>query len=249
MLLTFSSIKNFSLAATDGEIGRIKELYFNDHGWRVRYLVVDTGGWLSGRRVLIAPRLLGMVDGLAAHIGVNLTRAQVEQSPPIDADKPLSRQYEEAWHTHYNLPGYWLTPEAVAFGAMPSDAAIGAPVEREWQTDDPHLRSTGEVFGYAVHARDGEVGKLDDLVLDDDEWRIRYLSIEQSFWSGRRVVLAPEWIEELSLEEQRVMVSVDCETIKKAPEWLGAEPMNREFEERLHAHYERKGYWSPMPMP
>jgi uncharacterized protein YrrD len=251
MLLAFSAIRNFSLAATDGDIGKIKEFYFDDHTWRVRYLVVDTGGWLSGRRVLIAPRLLGQVDGVESHIAVNLTRAQVEQSPPIEAGRPLSRQYEEAWHRHYGLQGYWLAPEAVAFGAMPavpSAAVVGAAAERRMQAGDPHLRSSGEVLGYAIHARDGDLGKLDDLVLDEGEWRIRYISISQSFWSGKRVVLSPEWIESVSWEDRRVVVSVDRETIKNAPEWLGAEPMTREYEERLHAHYERQGYWPLMPV-
>lgn len=246
MLLAFSAIKNYSLGAIDGGIGRVKELYFDDHTWHVRYLVLDTGGWLSGRRVLIAPRLLGVVDGVKSHISVNLMRRQVEQSPPIESDKPLSRQYEEAWHQHYRLQGYWLGPEALALGAMP--AAPSAPeAEHQMPAGDPHLRSTGEVLGYAIHARDGDLGKLDDLVLDSEDWRIRYISISQSFWTGKRVVLSPEWIEEISWDERHVVVSVDRDVIRNAPEWI-EEPMTRDYEERLHAYYGRKGYWPLMPV-
>ncbi len=250
MLIPFSSIKNFALAASDGEIGKVKRLYFDDRSWRVRYFVVDTGGWLSGREVLIAPRLLGTVDGIKGRIPVGLTREQVESSPPIEADKPVSRQYEERWHQHYGLSGYSMTPETTAFATMPP-MPVAVPMEvgaiDEAPAGDPHLRSTGEVFGYPIRARDGDIGEVDDVVVDDEEWRIRYLCISQGFWAGKRVVLSPEWIEEISWDERRVVVGLSRETIKDAPEWLGAEPMTREFEESLHRYYDRPSYWPPIP--
>jgi len=250
MLRQFSDIKNFALAARDGEIGKVKELYFDDQSWAVRYVVVDTGGWLTGRKVLIAPRSFGSIDEESKLIAVHLTKEQIENSPPIEADKPVSRQHEEEWHRYYGYPGYWLAPEAIAFGGMPAVApwpvenvaqGVGGPSTRE--PGDPHLRSTSEVAGYSIHATDGDIGHVDDFILDEDGWSIRYLVISRSWWPGKKVVLSPEWIERVSWEERKVFVPLTRDAIKDAPEWADPQPITRASEERLFGHYGRRGYW------
>ena len=243
MLRQFTNFKNFALAAIDGEIGKIKELYFDDQSWTVRYVVVDTGGWLTGRQVLIAPRSFGTIDEESKLIAVHLTKEQIENSPPIEADKPVSRQHEEEWHCYYGYPGYWLTPEAIAFGGAvpPLVPPPQAQAERE-PRGDPHLRSTSEVTGYSIHATDGDIGHVDDFIVDDGGWSIRYVVVSRS-WLGKKVILSPEWIERVSWEERSVFVRLTREAIKDAPEWDDAQPITREFEERLYGHHERRPYW------
>jgi len=247
MLRQFSDIKNFALAASDGEIGKAREFYFDDESWIVRYLVVDTGGWLTGRSVLIAPQSLGPVNEERELIAVKLTKAQVENSPPVEMEKPVSRQYEEEFHRYYGYPGYWLAPEIVGLGAAPSMAeAVPELLAKENVRNDrgdPHLRSTSEVDGYAIHATDGDIGQVDDFIVDDADWAIRYLVISRSWWPGKKVILATEWTDQVSWEERKVVVPLAREAIKDAPEWDDTQPITRDFETRLHDYYGRKGYW------
>jgi PRC-barrel domain len=251
MLRPFSHIKNFALAARDGQIGKVKELYFDDQSWIVRYVVVDTGGWLTGRKVLLSPSSFGTIADESKLIAVHLTKERIENSPPIDADKPVSRQHEEEWHRYYGYPGYWLVPEAIAFGAVPivtcvqAQAGVGEARRANGSEErgDPHLRSTSEVTDYAIHATDGEIGKVDDFIIDDEVWAIRYVVILRSWWAGKKVILSPEWIERVSWEEWEVFVPLSRETIKNAPNWDESHPISRTFEQRLFDYYGRCAYW------
>jgi hypothetical protein len=243
MLRRLSEIKNFALAARDGEIGKVKELYFDDESWVTRYLVADTGGWLTGRQVLVSPKALGMINEERQVVSVDLTKSQVEKSPSIETDKPVTRQYEEAWHQYYGYPGYWFAPEAIAFGTTPPLAEV-PPADREpREKGDPHLRSTSEVTGYSIHANDGDIGHVDDFIVDDGDWMIRYIVISRGGLPGRTVILATEWTDQVSWEERKVFVPLTREAIKDAPEWNEAQPITRAFETRLHDYYGRKGYW------
>ncbi len=237
MLRKLSDLENFALAATDGEIGRLRRLYFDGESWVVRYLVVNTGGWLSGRDVLIAPRSLGPIDQRAERIAVHLTREQVEKSPPIETNKPISRQYEEQWHRHYGYPGYW------ASDAVPFATPAPLPPEDFQPRGDPHLCSTREVTDYAVAAKDGEIGSISDFIVDDRDWMIRYVVISRGWLAPKDVILGTEWIDEVSWEDKAVRVPLAREAIKDAPEWDASQPITREFEIRLHDYYGRKGYW------
>jgi hypothetical protein len=250
MLRPFSQIKNFALAARDGEIGKVKELYFDDQNWIVRYVVVDTGGWLTGRKVLLLPSSIGAIAEESKLIAVHLTKERIENSPPIDADKPVSRQHEEEWHRYYGYSGYWLVPEAIAFGAMPVVTGVEAQAADEARRAkgseehcDPHLCSTSEVTDYSIHAADGEIGKVDDFIIDDEGWAIRYVVILRSWWAGKKVFLSPEWIEHVSWEESEIFVPLSRETIKNAPEWDELHPISRDFEQRLFDYYGRRAYW------
>ncbi|HEY5777819.1 MAG TPA: PRC-barrel domain-containing protein [Terrimicrobiaceae bacterium] len=250
MLRAFHDIKNFRLAAEDGDIGKVKEFYFDDRSWIVRYVVVDTGGWLPGRKVLLLPRSLGTISEESRHIAVHLTKEQIEHSPSIETDKPVSRQFEEKWYRYYKHPAYWVGAEAVSFGTGPAAVAMqeqdveeARKVESVQERGDPHLRSTSEIIGYSIHASDGKIGHVDDFIVDDEAWRMRYIVILRSWWPGKKVILSSEWIERMSFEAKEVFVALSRETIENAPEWNHAEPISREFEQRLFDYYGRPGYW------
>ena len=247
MLRQFSDIKNFALASSDGEIGKVKELFFDDQSWAVRYIVADTGGWLSGRQVLLAPFSFGAIDEEGKAIAVHLTKEQIENGPPIDSDKPVSRQFEEEWYRYYGYPSYWNAAEPMAFGMaspfVPPPVEIPAPNENRREAGDPHLRSTSEVTGYSIHASDGNIGHVDDFIVDDHAWTIRYVVISRSWWPGKRVIVSPEWIERVSWPEMQVFVPLTRETIKDAPDWDDSQPISRAFEQQLHDYYGRRGYW------
>jgi len=250
MLRRFSDLKNFALAARDGEIGKVKEVYFDDQTWTTRYVVVDTGGWLRGRKVLIAPHTLGLIDFESELIAVHLNRAQVEDSPSIDTEKPISRQYEEEWHRYYDYPAYWLIPEAVGFASPPltPETTIHQPRKTGGASlaeahVNPNLRSSNEVTGYSIHAIDGDIGHVADFIIDEEGWSIRYIVISLSRWVGKDLLMSPEWIERICWEDEHVYVPLMRVTIREAPEWDESKPISREFENRLFEHYGRPGYW------
>lgn len=194
------------LAALDGEIGRVKDFYFDDQQWAVRYVVVDTGAWLAGRLVLISPHAFGNFHQNADCLHVSLTRRQIENSPPIESHKPLSRQYEEEYHRYFGWPSYWGGLELWGRASYP---VVPPPGDERSNGDDPHLRSTRSVAGYHIHTRDGSIGLATDFLIDDRTWAVRHLVVETGHWYyGKEIVIAPGHIERVSYYESTIFVNV-----------------------------------------
>ena len=252
MLRAASELKNIAIAATDGEIGSVKDLYFDDMSWTVRYLVVDTGSWRPGRQVLISPHsVAGQPE--ADRIRVSLTREQVENSPPIDTDKPVNRQreislsqydqYPYDWEGPYRwgpvaYPGVPITP--LPAGAMADQVVAGALDGG----GDPHLRSVRDINEYSIAATDGDIGHVEDFVIDDRAWAIRYIIVDTgNWWPGKKVVTSPEWIQEVSWADSRVYVDLSREELNAAPEYVPGQPFERGYETRLFEHHNRRKYW------
>jgi hypothetical protein len=121
--------------------------------------------------------------------------------------------------------------------------AIDAAKEKE-KTWDPHLRSTYDVGGHHVQAEDGDIGHVDDFVIDDENWAIRYLIIDtRNWWPGKRVLVAPQWIERVSWNESTVFVRLSRDAIQRSPEYTEESLLSRAYEDALHRHYNRRGYW------
>jgi uncharacterized protein YrrD len=245
MLDRAGTLKGYTLHCLDGEIGRVKEFYFDDRHWAVRYLVADTGSWLAERQVLISPHALGAIDRDKHHIAVDLTRKQVEDSPALETDLPVSKQFQEAYYGHFGWPTYWSGP--YMWGAYPS--IVRERAERITLDDnegawDPHLRSTHDVDGHRVEATDGAIGHIEDFVIDSDTWAIRYLVINtRNWWPGKHVLVSPKWIERIVWNESKVVVNLTRAAIKGAPEYSEGLLLNRDYETKLHHHYARQGYW------
>jgi uncharacterized protein YrrD len=246
MLHKAKTLTGYKLDSLDGEIGGVKEFYFDDKHWVVRYLVADSGNWLTGRHVLLSPYALGAVSKEKHHITVDLSKKQIEGSPALDRHAPVSRQYEESYYGYYGWPTYWGGP--YMWGAYPyierdrQNWKSRAKAEKAW---DPHLRSTSEVTGYHIEATDGAIGHVHDFVIDDETWAIRYLIVDtRDWWPGKRVLIAPQWIERVSWSESKVFIHLSRETIKQSPEFTDESTLTRDYEDALHRHYNRQGYWT-----
>lgn len=280
MLYEAQALTGFKLNGTDGEIGKVKEFYFDDHHWAIRYMVADTGGWLPGRRVLISPYALAGVSKEKKHISISLSKKQIEGSPSLDSDKPVSRQFENTYYAYYGWPMYWAggymwgsysyptisgtinggigqEPEngqgdaPYTGGTSPTDMrnteALGNPGQNK-NTWDPNLRSTHAVTGYHIQAKDGEIGHVEDFLIDDETWAIRYMVVNTSnWWMGNNILVSPRWIERVDWDESKVFVALSRETIKLSPEYTEASLLTREYETGLHQHYNRQGYWVDEP--
>ncbi len=264
MLRTAEELHDYKISATDGEIGQVKDLYFDDHAWTIRYFVVDTGSWLSSRKVLISPISVHRPDWLAETLPVSISKAQVKNSPSFDSDKPVSRQNEEEVMGYYGYPYYWgggglwgegLYPYAMAPGYGGSGVDR---VEREREmevylrderarhrNDDPHLRSCNAVGKYHIEATDGDIGHVSGFLVDDETWAIRYLIVDTSnWWLGHKVLIAPLWIKDVRWADAMVSVDLSRESIKKGPAYDASSDWGRNQELDLYRHYGRSGYWA-----
>ena len=252
MLTKTTQFKGLAIRATDGELGTVDQLYFDDETWAVRYLAVDTLGWLGGRQVLISPISVVQTDWQARRLDVALTMKQVENSPDIATHQPVSRQHEAAYLNYYGYRDYWGGPylwgpalypaELATAPAAPSDEATAERIRRE--STESHLRSTEAVTGYYIGAADGEIGHVDGFIVDDEGWAMRYIEVAtRNWWPGKKVLVSPAWIERVSWTESKVCVGLYREAIKDGPEYIESRPITREYEDRLHLHYGRPPYW------
>jgi len=246
MLCKANELKGYALDSLNGKIGEVKEFYFDDRHWTIRYLVADTGDWLTDRQVLISPHALVDVNMKEHLIAVNLSKKQIEESPPLDSDRPVSQQFEEEYHGYYGWPMYLNGPDIWGFSPYiirdPENRRESIPGEKD---RDSHLRSTHEVSGYHIQALDGEIGHVEDFIIDDETWTIRYLIVDtRNWWPGKKVLVSPLWIERVSWSESKIYVDLPLEAIKQAPEYTKEFLLTRDYETILHIHYSRKVYWT-----
>ena len=234
MLWNISGLHGYSIKASDGEIGSVSDFLFSDADWRIKWLVADTGNWLPGRRVLLHPSLFGEPDAELRQFAVRLTRRQVEDSPHISKDKPVSRQMEERLHDYYGWDPTWGASFALS-GAMAG--AMSEPLyESGRRTDashgDPYLRSAAEVSGYHVHATDGDIGHVDGFLIGDEGWTIRYLKIETSnWWLGETVLISPRAIRKIDWSERMATVKLTRAEIKASKRYHRRDTVDGAFED------------------
>lgn len=253
MLRSTNDLTGYTLHASDGDIGRCHDFLFDDHYWLVRYMVAKTAKWLPGRKVVIAPALLGPPDWAQRRFPVRLTRQEIEDSPPLDEHAPVSRQYELSYHQYFAVPYYWAARDL--WGAYPDPKGVIPPAPRQPPPDTEqtveqaarhavHLRSAREVIGYRLAAKDGDVGHVENLLLDDASWVLRYLVADTRNWlPGRKVLLPPAWAGSIDWVARKVHVGLTRETIRSSPAYDPGRPVDRAYETTLYEHYGQRRYW------
>jgi hypothetical protein len=251
MLHNASSFHGFSLHATDGDIGHIEDFYFDDESWRVRYVVVNTGNWLSSRRVLISPVAFDHNDCGQRKLSVILRQGQIQNSPSADLHQPISRRWEQEYHNYYDWPIYWVLAPLGGIAAYPSvlnaaeeegeaqeaaqEQALDVNPDEIADDEDSHLQSMNDVCGYTIETPDGNLGHIEDFILSDD-WAVRYIVVDTGrWWTGKKVLLRPEAITDVRWPERTVQVRWPREVISNAPEFSG--PVSLEYASALDEYY------------
>jgi hypothetical protein len=252
MLWNASAINGYAIAASDGEIGTVSDFLFDDSSWLVRWLVVDTGNWLSGRKVLLPTSVLGHLDREAEKFPVRLTMQQVKDSPEIDTDRPVSRQMETSVYDYYGWSPYWGTGFYMGgYGYMPGmpGAMATSPylavrsrgdeiADAQRGNDDLHLRSVEAVTGYHIHASDGEIGHVEDFLVEDADWSIHYLVVDtKNWWPGKKVLISPRSARDIDWTDRLVNLDVDRQRVKDSPPYDAATLVDRAYEKDFHSHY------------
>jgi len=259
-------MEHYSIGATDGVIGKVQDFYFDDEAWVIRYLVVESDAWLSHRKVLISPFAIGQPDWAEKIFPVSITQTQVRNSPDIDTDKPVSRQHEMGYLGYYGYPNYWgggglwgasFYPDILQAGLGNNGSNAEHRSDRSRKTgtgtrslaargqhDNPHLQSANAVMRYYVHATDGDIGHVDGLLVEEKTWAVRYIIVNTSnWWLGHKVLIAPEWINDVFWAESMLKVDLTRDAVKESPSYDSAIPLNRELETGIYEHYGRDGYW------
>ncbi len=223
-----------SRSATDGTIGKVKDFYVDDQAWTVRYLVVDSGSWLSNRRVLIVAASLDEPDLASKTIAADLTCAQVRDSPATETHKPISWQEEEKLLTYYGHACYRggsaLIENDIASGSlMPARPLAPRPLEAidvpRSPPGDPHLRSCAAVTGYHVHATDGDIGHVDGMLIDPRNWHVRFFIVNTSnWWLGYRVLIGTDRVTDVDWGDSKVAVQLSREAIRNSHVYDESQP-------------------------
>lgn len=220
MLQSLKELEHYTVNAADGDVGRVVNFLFDEEHWVIRYLVVDPSGVLQNRHgVLISPASFSEVDWLTQQVRIILTKGEVQRNPSV-ADVAVSQ------------------PNA-GFGAVAG--ATASPLN---ELGDSHLRSAKEVRGYEVQASDDSIGHVDDFIVEDNIWDVRYLVVDTSnWWFGKKVLVAPQWTKRIGWEQRNVYVDMSRQAIKDSPEYDPSVTVNRDYETRLYDHYRAHGYW------
>lgn len=228
MLYNMKNIMDSSIHAIDGEIGKADDFYFDDRSWGIRYMIVDTGTWLTERKVLLSPVVINRTDNENNVIYTKLTKNQILNSPDIDTNRPVSEQHE---NSDIIFPLYGMVP-------------VGYPVfesknrPKEMAPDDPHLRSADEVIGYNISALDGEIGHVEDMIIETNDWAIHFWVVKTKNWlPGKKVLISPHWVNAISWEDKKVYFDMTVESIKNSPEFDSTQPLHIEYEGELNNYY------------
>ncbi|MGP4039549.1 PRC-barrel domain-containing protein [Gracilibacillus sp. D59] len=222
MLFKASSIESCNVEASDGELGKVKDLYFDSEKWTVRYLVIDTLKWLPGMKVLLSPVAFDHVEPSNGQISVLASKQQIKDSPSIDEHQPVSRKNEINLHAYYGWQPYWIGnglwgPGDIPIAYQPSELMN----ENESVEDDnPSLRSVnelkGHVSGYTVKAADEDIGNVIDFVIDDHSWAIHYLIVDTGDWlPGKKIVIVPELIDSIEWTKKELTINLKSEDVEK----------------------------------
>ncbi len=246
MIVSVKDIRGDIVRGSDGDIGKVVDVFFDDDRWTIRYFVVETGDWLKGRRVLVSSNSLGQSQWKDKVIQAPLSYDQVRNSPDINTRQPISRQLEMEFNRYYRRPFYWGGDAVYGMGMTPGADAVARVAgdemeerEREIETgqgaQESHLRSANDVIDYGIHARDGDIGHLSDFLFDTDMFRINYMVIDTSNWlGGKKVTLPPSWVAKVDWTEKHIYVNLNRDTIKNSPDYDIAS-LNRDQRETAEA--------------
>lgn len=251
MLTTIKEMIGYTICGTDGKVGEINDIYFDDHSWIIRYIIADTGNWLTTKKVLLSPHSVTKINKEKKEINFDLTKEKITNSPSADTDKPVSRQHESELAAYYGWPTYWM-----GNGMQPSPAYIPvAPIPpvnikdemikaKDEPKGDPNLRSASEVIGYNIRVVDDSMGHVENFLFDPSAWNIRYMIIAtKNFLPGKKVLIALSWIKNISWEESTVFVDLTKDQVTKSPHYDPDIPFDKEYEEKLHKHYGKDVFW------
>jgi len=222
MQLNINSLLGFSLSAIDGEVGMVEEIYFDDRNWAIRYLVVKTGQWLSGRKVLISPLAFDRSQWNGRTFPVNLTINQILNSPDGDTNRPLSLQHTKALNEYYLWQPFmdngFYAPVHCDQPDLTEKPTINCP-----SAENFHMRSTRDTRGFRIHAKDGEIGFVSGFIVEDESWKIVYLVvIAKSIFGDQKILISVQDICKIKWTESKIYLDISVKAVEQSRTFDGS---------------------------
>lgn len=258
MLRKMSALQNFNLRGVNGDLGKVTDFYFDQHQFILRYIIIDTGSWLKDEQTIISTEVIKNIDYQNKLINTDLEAEKIESAPSPDKNKPVSKAVEEKLSKYFNWPLYWISDHSTAGPTILAGSPMREKLydfqniidEKSLNTEDEvesNLRSFKEVKNYHIKAENKEFGYLKDLFVDEDNWQIRYLLIDtRNFFPGKKILIAPSWIQNISWDKEKIYISQTKEELKNCPEYQekrSEQLVERSYEEKLYDHYNKIKYW------
>jgi sporulation protein YlmC with PRC-barrel domain len=239
MIFRVSDLIKYRVSARDGAIGEVDDIYFDEFNWTLRYLVVSGNEMMDGRKLLISTVALNHLNNNETQFSIDLSKETLKNSPEVTFGRPITREEEVALHSYFDWPFYW---EAAGISAYPFVEMVSEMKKQETGYENVQsLRSVNQVLGWSIRARDGNVGSVDDFLVEDEKWNMLYLVIDTGSWlPGRKVIISPQWVEKIHWTESGVEVDLSQETIKNSPEYDPSLPLDTDYEGRLSEYYGQK---------
>ena len=244
MKLSLKEILGYNIETYDQVTGEIKDFLFDDEYWIIRYVDAGLGINLPDRRVLVPQTFLKETDWDTQNFKVTLSREGLATCPALDKFQPISRLYEEELNKHYRIANYWArnynSPnnevDKMTHFNLPDQKFNAAPKLIKENQMDTNLRSFNEILGYDILTPDGNLGCVEDLLIDSDNWEIISIILDTSKnqpWS-KKVIIASTWIEEISYMDRQIKISLAIKEVENAPEYDPLAPVNEVLEKRFY---------------
>jgi uncharacterized protein YrrD len=266
MRTTFDHLKHYAISGSDGELGKIKDMYFDDSSWTVRYLVVDTGSWLTGRRVLLSPESITHIDHLNRIVNVGLSRDRIAEAPSVDAHVPVTRHATLAVDQFYGWHHTWITGGLIDFqvptanyGPLVTPPEMPEEVRAAWDARrslDPNLQSLADVHGYSVEAADDEhkLARFQDAIINEATWRIPYVVVDVGTWfTDKHAIVPVHRVRHLDANRRRTVLDMPAAVFEAAPKFDGVDTLDERQESAVIAYFAedaaRRGLGSSMRPP
>ncbi len=256
MMHTLNDLDDFVIHATDGHIGKVKDFYFDDRRWVIRYLVVEIGSASKSHKVLLSPAVIKHLNREDKTLTVDMSVSEINASPHIDTERTAAMQYEIDYLSYYGYAFYWGNNLQSSLSSLDEAGDISGQTLNSDAQDiflaidsarrmygDRHLRSCYEIVDYHIQALDGEIGHLESILIDEDTWTVQYcIANTSNWWLGQQVLITPQAIKDISWGSTKIYVDMTRQQIKEAPLFDPSAPANRERELGVYLHYERGGY-------
>jgi hypothetical protein len=255
MLRSVMDLFRYYIANKTQRYGKVKDIYFDDAWWKIRYFIVDTTKWLPGKKVLISPDVMKEPVQAQLLIPTILTEEQIKNSPPMEEEQTISRTNEAHLAHYYGWNPWWLIGAGTLEGVPPMLPGKMDLLERgdkqkeliasEEKKEETNLRSMKEIKGYDIQPADGESGRLDDFIVETDDWRLRYFVFDTAYHllQGKKVLISCDWIERINWMERTIYIDLTQEQIKNGPEFDPNTPINRKVETIIYDYYGKPHYW------
>lgn len=248
MIRSLKGLLGNQVQAADGDIGKVEDFYFDDDKWSIRYLAVDSQDWITDRQLLFSPRVFGEIGTQDGVFPLSLSRERILNSPVIRRDQEINRQQEMELHSYYQWPFYWtpgdaggIGPGSLAAYPLVELAEEMAQNESPSMKEDSHLKSLKKFIGFTIQARDGSIGGVSDMLVEDETWELLYLIVDTSSWlTGRKVLVSPNWVERIDWKGSSVQIDLNRETIRNSPEYDPSVPLVEDYETQLYKYYGRE---------